>query len=172
MTAEATEFGVHIESLSPEATIIVTESDNDQVEIVLDRVGGDAVTLLVGDSPEFVEVPGQDSVDVHVDSFETIIQIDDVPSGPRGETGQQGPQGPQGPPGPAGLADPDTVAYRHVQSLPSDEWIIDHGRGWYPGGVVVLDSAGSQWEGDLEYPSIDTLIIRFSASFSGVAILS
>jgi hypothetical protein len=83
-----------------------------------------------------------------------------------------GAQGPTGPAGPAGPPGPEpTVSYVHTQSVPSDEWGIDHDLGWYP-NATVLDSAGTVVEGEIEYESVDRIVLRFSSGFSGRAYLS
>ena len=43
--------------------------------------------------------------------------------------------------------------------------------GFYP-AVTVIDSGGSQVEGELSYPSINEVVSTFSAAFGGKAYLS
>lgn len=84
--------------------------------------------------------------------------------GARGATGPTGPTGPQGEPsGP--------VFYEHTQYVASDTWTIIHNLG-YPPNVTVSDSAGTIVEGDLQYVDGTSVIIHFSAEFSGSAYLS
>lgn len=61
--------------------------------------------------------------------------------------------------------------YYHVQSVASDEWIIKHNLGKYP-AVSIIDSAGTQVQGEIKYSSLDEVIIKFSAAFSGKATLN
>lgn len=73
--------------------------------------------------------------------------------------------GPQGAPG---VFNPGDVAYTHVQSVSSAVWTIDHNLGFNP-TAVVLDSAGTQCEGSFSYPTVNRLIITFTAPFTGTA---
>jgi len=61
--------------------------------------------------------------------------------------------------------------YRHNQNLPSTVWTIEHNLNKYP-SVTVIDSAGSQHEGEIDYIDQNNLTITFSAAFSGFADLN
>lgn len=61
--------------------------------------------------------------------------------------------------------------YTHNQMIPAAVWNVAHALGYYP-NVTVVDSAGSQVVGDVQYTDINNLIITFSAGFSGKAYLS
>ena len=78
------------------------------------------------------------------------------PQGPKGDTGAQGASGGN---------------YKHTQSSPSATWTIAHNLGYNP-SVSVVDSAGSQVEGNTVWTDINTVTITFSGAFSGVAYLS
>jgi hypothetical protein len=118
---------------------------------------------------------------------ETVAQIEVGESGPQGAVGPTGPQGTagargatgatglQGATGAAGAVGPagpkgDTtsVFYVHTQAVSSDIWTINHNLGGNP-TAVVQDSAGTTCEGNFSYPSLNQMIITFSAAFSGVA---
>jgi hypothetical protein len=71
-----------------------------------------------------------------------------------------------GGPGPTG-----DVSYVHNQSVTSSVWIIIHDLGWYP-NVMVIDSAGTQVEGDVTQTSSTIMTIQFSAAFTGIAYVS
>lgn len=83
----------------------------------------------------------------------------------------------------AGLANADWVEvsitgggggdlrYHHVQGSASATWVITHNLGKYP-VATVIDSAGSEVEGDLTYDSLNQITITFSAGFSGDAYLN
>ena len=73
--------------------------------------------------------------------------------------------GPQGPPG---TFNPGDVFYVHQQNTPSAQWTINHNLGGNP-TAVVHDSGGTQCEGTFSYPSLNTMVITFTAAFSGVA---
>jgi hypothetical protein len=62
-------------------------------------------------------------------------------------------------------------SYTHNQSVVSATWVINHNLGFNP-NVSVIDSAGSDVEGDVTYDDVDNLTIVFSAPFSGSAYLS
>ena len=88
------------------------------------------------------------------------------PQGPQGTTGATGPQGPQGEPG-----DPAELTHVHIQSAPSATWTIEHDKGFYL-NVTVVDSAGSQVEGEVTFMDDSTVVIQFAGAFSGKAYLS
>lgn len=93
-----------------------------------------------------------------------------INAGNKGDAGPAGPQGPIGPQGPPGSS---SAGYRHVQPTPASVWTINHGLGYWPGGIFVFDSAGSQWEGEVSFPDVDVVVIDFGvASFSGFAYVS
>ena len=71
-------------------------------------------------------------------------------------------------PGPQGVAASAQVFYTHTQNTPSAVWTINHNLGGNP-TAVVLDSAGTQCEGTFSYPSVNQMVITFTAAFSGVA---
>lgn len=91
-----------------------------------------------------------------------------VKHGIPGPPGAPGPIGPIGPQGPQGEGD---KAYTHTQNAPALTWVINHNLGKYP-AVDVVDSAGTTFIGDVNYTSINTLEINFSAEFSGQAFLN
>lgn len=61
--------------------------------------------------------------------------------------------------------------YTHDQIQDSDEWFIRHNLGRKP-SVSITDSAGSVVHGDIQYLDDNSLVIRFSAPFGGVAYLN
>lgn len=73
--------------------------------------------------------------------------------------------GPQGPPGQFTVGD---VAYTHIQNTSSATWTINHNLGFNP-TAVVLDSAGTQCEGTFSYPTVNQMVITFTAPFQGTA---
>lgn len=109
----------------------------------------------------------------------TVVRTDDTTTivatattGPQGPAGDDGPAGAQGPAGPAGPAGADGGSYSHDQVLPSATWIVAHNLGYRPGGIVVIDSAGSQVEGQITHDSANQLTLTFSSAFAGAAYLS
>jgi hypothetical protein len=79
--------------------------------------------------------------------------------------------GPQGPAGPAGAAGASGGFFTFTQASPASTWTISHGLGYRP-NISVVDSAGSQVEGNAVWTDINNLTITFSGAFSGVAYLS
>lgn len=65
------------------------------------------------------------------------------------------------------------LSYRHIQSVPSSVWTINHNLGYYAGGVHVMDSGGNDWIGEITHVDTNTLTIDFgNASFGGEAYIS
>ena len=73
--------------------------------------------------------------------------------------------------GPQGAAGGSAFAYTHDQLTPSALWTITHNLAGFP-NVTVVDSAGTQVEGDVDYTDSNVLTIAFSAAFGGKAYLS
>jgi hypothetical protein len=73
-----------------------------------------------------------------------------------------------GPQGPAGVFTAGDVAYTHTQSSSSATWTINHNLGFNP-VAVVLDSAGTQCEGSITYPTVNQMVITFTGAFTGIA---
>jgi hypothetical protein len=82
--------------------------------------------------------------------------------------GIRGAPGPAGAPGTAVGGDKN---YVHDQATASDTWVVVHMLGKYP-SVVVVDSAGSVWEGGVTYTDLDHLTITFTFAFAGKAYLN
>lgn len=61
--------------------------------------------------------------------------------------------------------------YEHTQDVPSASWVVSHGLDKFP-SVVVIDSGGSEVEGDISYDSHKQITITFSAPLSGNAYLN
>ena len=87
----------------------------------------------------------------------------------QGQGGARGPQGLQGIQGTTGTA--TSVAYRHTQGIPSSTWEIEHSLGFYP-NVTVEDSTHNIVEGEIQYSSMNKVVLVFATSFSGYAYLS
>lgn len=88
--------------------------------------------------------------------------------GPNGPTGPIGPQGPQGPQGRDGQGQ---VSFQFTQNSPATTWTIVHNLGYNP-NVAVVDSSGSEVEGDIKYLDDATVQVTFQAAFGGEAYLS
>ena len=68
-----------------------------------------------------------------------------------------------------GGGDSSEVTYNQV--VPSSSWIINHNLNKYP-VVVVVDSGGSVFIGDIIYTDVNNLTINFSSTFGGKAYLT
>jgi hypothetical protein len=62
-------------------------------------------------------------------------------------------------------------SYVHTQAVPAIQWDIVHNLGYFP-GVNVVDSAGTEVEGEVSYIDANTVRVKFNAGFSGKAYLS
>lgn len=76
----------------------------------------------------------------------------------------QGPAGPTGPTGASGAS-----PFHFAQSVPEAVWTIAHNLGRIPAAVRVVDSAGSEVEGDTLDIDLNTVQLTFAGAFSGDA---
>lgn len=80
--------------------------------------------------------------------------------------------GPRGPTGPAGSGGGSgDLNFTHEQVSAAATWTITHNLGKMP-SVTVIDSGGSGIVGSVTYPSVNQLVIEFSAPFAGFAYLN
>lgn len=129
----------------------ITEVPDEVVEVIeetpltvlVEETEGE--TIVIQESPEDSEV---------------IISI----PGPPGEPG------PQGPPGPVLTLEGFALFFAYPQDVPSDVWTVNHNLGRRPAAVSIIDSAGSEIEGEVQHTSINQLVARFSVPFSGVVL--
>jgi hypothetical protein len=63
------------------------------------------------------------------------------------------------------------VAFAHTQQIPSTTWAITHNLNFNP-NVTVVDSAGTNVEGEIQYVNPNRLNILFQSAFTGYAYLS
>lgn len=98
-------------------------------------------------------------------SASTVVDVNAASVGP------QGPAGPAGTAGATGAQGASGGFFTFTQASPASTWIITHNLGYRP-NISVVDSAGSQVEGETVWTSTSSLTITFSGAFSGVAYLS
>lgn len=100
--------------------------------------------------------------DINVKNVQRDYQVNTVGRrGPTGLTGATGPTGPQGPPG------SDATDKNFVEVFTnSSEVTVTHSLNKFP-AVTITNSAGDEVEGEVEHVSVNQLIARFSASFTG-----
>ena len=72
----------------------------------------------------------------------------------------------------ASLTPASSTAHIHTQATASSSWTINHNLGYYPGGVSIIDSAGSKVYGDVTFISENQLVVNFSSAFGGKAYIS
>lgn len=61
--------------------------------------------------------------------------------------------------------------HEHTQSVAASVWIINHNLDKFP-SVIVIDSGGSEVEGDITFDNRNQITITFSASMGGKAYLN
>lgn len=141
------------------------------------------VPVDIGEGPiqvSVVQVEPLDSFSISVEPGAVPLEIQRSPEvvpvtvseglpGPAGAKGEEGPAGPEGPRGPSGEG--GDLHFKFTQSSPSAEWVIPHDLDKFP-SVSVRDTAGTDIEGVVSWPSSEQVIIEFSAPFSGVAFLN
>lgn len=71
---------------------------------------------------------------------------------------------------PTNQAPATSGSYTHTQSNAATVWPIAHNLGKYP-KVLIMDTAGSEVEGDIKYPDINHVTLTFSSAFAGKAFL-
>lgn len=81
----------------------------------------------------------------------------------------------KGDPGPAGLTGPAgpglDVTTTFNQVAPAAVWDVTHNLGRFP-SVTVVDSAGTEMEGNVDYLDANSIHLTFSAAFAGVCYLN
>ena len=70
-----------------------------------------------------------------------------------------------------GVGDGQDKTFVYEQSSASTTWNIQHNLNKFP-SVSIIDSAGSSVIGEINYESIDSLVLSFTAPFSGYAYLN
>jgi hypothetical protein len=129
--------------------------------------GEQTVLQIVAEEVTSVAVVDDVTVISVVDDV-TVVSVGDIgPVGPVGPAGATGETGPAGPPGPT-----PSLAYLHVQNVPSAVWTINHNLGFVPAGLVVFDSSGAMVEGSILINNNSTTEVEFESGFAGTANLS
>ena len=95
-----------------------------------------------------------------------------VSSAPKKTTVQVADVGLSGPAGAAGVSGAAGGNYTHNQSAPSATWTVVHNLGFNPGGVSVVDSAGTKVYGDVTHTNTNQIVINFTSAFGGKAYVS
>ena len=111
-----------------------------------------------------VEKAASPTVAVTIPPAVSVVEV--VVPGPAGPPGDKGEPGSPGPPGRDG-----DLSYVHLQSIPERVWTVSHGLGKNP-SVSVVDSAGTEVDGDVSRIDDNALTITHAAPFSGVAYLN
>lgn len=69
------------------------------------------------------------------------------------------------------IADLYKFAHIHTQTAAASSWTITHNLGKFP-SVSIVDSSEQEVIGEVEYVNDNTLIVKFSAAFSGKAYIN
>lgn len=134
---------IHISSEeSPSDSVVIEES----IDVTVDE--------------ELVDVS---ITDLHVDVTTSEEIIDVLGVGEAGPAGRDGADGADG---------ADGGSYVHAQNTPAAVWTIVHNLGYRPGGILIIDSAGTEWQGEIAHLDLNTLTITFTVAFGGTAYLS
>jgi hypothetical protein len=72
---------------------------------------------------------------------------------------------------PLGNNDPNDLGQIYIQNTPSEEWDIVHTLAFTP-NIIIVDTAGTEVEGDYEYVSPNHIRANFTSPLAGKAILS
>jgi hypothetical protein len=100
------------------------------------------------------------------------VSIRDIVEAVRSELGEmRGPPGPQGPPGVVIGQQSIVNPFVYSQESPAATWVIDHDLNRYPAAVSVVDTAGTQMWGEVDYSFPERITVKFSAPFAGKAYL-
>lgn len=70
-----------------------------------------------------------------------------------------------------GVATVTSVTYIHEQGVASDEWVISHNLNKFP-SVTLVDTAGTQFEGRVEYIDENNCIVYMNGATKGMAYLN
>lgn len=109
--------------------------------------------------PSTVSTTSENTSFVVKESVDTVI-VESPSTGEVVKTGMLGP-----------IASGSDKYYHHYQNVASDIWTIVHPLGKYP-SVTIVDSAGDEVEGAVNYLGLTTIVVSFSAAFSGSAYLN
>lgn len=90
------------------------------------------------------------------------------PQGPAGPAGPQGPGGAQGPVGPTG----GLVLREMVFASPSDVWQVGHDIPFARPAVYTEDVSGHLINGDVSYPTDDSVRVEWSFPMAGRIVLT
>lgn len=105
--------------------------------------------------------------DINVRNVTREIKVH--PVGRRGPEGEQGEIGATGPQGPAGS---DATDKNFTYEFTNQSFVtVVHNLNKYP-AVNVMDSAGSEVIGEIDYVDLNTVTLLFVGSFTGVATLN
>jgi len=106
-----------------------------------------------------------DNTNVDIIVSEEIVTVELGTSGPQGATGAAGAAGA------SGQTLYSDLSYVHTQNSASATWTITHNLHFIP-NITVVDSGGTVVEGSYNYTNSSTVVLTFSAAFSGKAYLS
>lgn len=62
----------------------------------------------------------------------------------------------------------DDKHYTHIQNSAVTSWVVNHNLGKIP-AITVLDSAGTEVEGQIVHNSVNQSVLSFTTAFAGEA---
>jgi len=68
----------------------------------------------------------------------------------------------------SGTGDGVDKTFEHVQSTPSNQWIVQHNLGKYA-SITVINTSGDEMWCDVRHNSKNQITLKFSRAFSGTA---
>jgi hypothetical protein len=109
-----------------------------------------------------VTIPPPRSLTVVLDDGDNPINVTLTQAAPLQVT-VGAPRGAPGPPGPAGAS-----AVEFTFATPAATWTIRHNLGRRP-TVQLLDATGAQFDGDVEFPDLNTVVVTHAQPIAGAA---
>ena len=70
-----------------------------------------------------------------------------------------------------GIVTIKSITYIHEQGIAADTWVINHNLNKYP-SVILVDSANTQFEAQIEYNDINTCTVYMNGATTGKAYLN
>lgn len=112
-----------------------------------------------------ISTTGISSVISLPDADVAVVSTQPATSSVISSAAQPGPRGATGPEGPAGAGSEWPFA------SPVATWTVRHNLGRHP-LVQVLDTTGAQFDADVEYADVNTVVITHAQPVAGSALLS
>ena len=119
------------------------------------------------DDANEILILGPEEDEIVLDALEETTTL--IVQGIQGPEGAQGPKGDKGDTGPQGVSGDKN--YIHDQTIASAAWTVNHGLDKYC-SVTVVSSSGEEVIGMVTHIDSNTVLIEFTAAFSGQAFVN